>query len=95
MGSKARNFELSENGDPRVWVVWAVSGTGAHQPILVAICSTEEVADRYRPAVEQNFEGARFHAEEAPVDHLFGAVDVRSVAFRTAMREIRRRRGGG
>lgn len=87
------NFELTRNGEPCVWVVWAVSGTGSHQPILVAICSDEETAERYRPAVEQNFEGARFHAEEALVNHLFGAVDLRSVAFRTAMREIRRRRG--
>lgn len=92
--AKVLNFELTESGDPCVWVVWAVSGKGEHEPILVAICSSEETADRYRPAVEQNFVGARFHAEQAPVDHLFGAVDMRSVAFRTAMRAIRRRRGG-
>lgn len=91
---KATHFEIADNGEPCVWVVWAVSSDGSHQPILVAICSTEERAERYRPAIAPNFKGARFHAEQANVDHLFGEVDMRSVAFRTAMRETRRKQSG-
>jgi hypothetical protein len=95
MTLRATTFEVADNGEPRVWVVWAVSTDGSHQPMLVAICSSEERAERYRPAIAPNFNGARFHTEPAPVDHLFGEADLGSVAFRTAMREIRRKRSSG
>jgi hypothetical protein len=89
---KATHFEIADNGEPCVWVVWAVSSDGSHEPVLVAICSSEKRAERYRPAIAPNFNGARFHTEQANVDHLFGQVDLRSVAFRMAMREMRRKR---
>lgn len=73
---------------PVTWIVWAVSGESA---TLVAICSREEVTERYRPLVEQIHPGAAFHVEKAPVDHVFGAADLKSLAFRAARAAARKR----
>lgn len=73
---------------PVTWIVWAVSNETA---TLVAICSREDVTERYRPLVEQVHPGAIFHAEKAPVDHVFGAADLRSLAFRAARAAARKR----
>ncbi len=89
----AMRYAESERGDPCVWVVWALARDGSREPILTAIFSSAARADSFRDAIEDGVDGFRFHAERAPVDHLFGRADLRSIAFRAAMKDIRRNRG--
>lgn len=69
------------------WVVWAFK-VGDIQ--LAAICTTEEIANRYVANITSEYPEHRLYAERAPLDHLFGGSDLRSVAFRAATSKYRR-----
>jgi len=79
---QAPKFEQDERGDIRLYVVWALR---PGQPQIVAICSSRKVAGRYKPFVTEHHVGARFFVEPVIVDHLFGAGDIQSVAFRASV----------
>lgn len=68
------------------WVVWAMK-PGDLQ--LAAICTTSVIANRYRRDLREVYPDHRLTVERAPMDHTFGASDLRSVAFRASMREHR------
>lgn len=55
-----------------IWVVWAVK-PGAVR--LIAICSTEEIADRYAANLPPGLSEFRSWKERAPIDHSFGFAD--------------------
>lgn len=74
------------DGIPRCWVVWAMKPGDLR---LVAICTSTELADRYVEEAGALFPEHRLAAENAPVDHLFGGSDLRSVAFRASIAEAR------
>lgn len=77
------------DGIPQCWVVWAMKPGDLR---LVAVCSSQEIADRYVEQAVSLFPDHRLAAENAPVDHLFGGSDLRSVAFRASIAEARRGR---
>ncbi len=68
-----------------IWVVWALKPDAPTPIQLVAVCSSEEAAKRYEAATDL-YPGARLVSERAPLDHLFGAADLRSVVHRSARR---------
>ncbi len=74
------------DGIPRCWVVWAMKPGDLR---LVAICTSRKMADGYVEQAASLFPDYRLAAEDAPVDHLFGGSDLRSVAFRASMAEAR------
>lgn len=87
--SARKPLTYQDDGEgPTTWIVWAVTPEAA---TLVAICSREDITERYRPLVEQVHPGATFHAEQAPVDHVFGAADLRSLKYRAARKAARER----
>jgi len=71
-------LETDERGDIYVRLVWALR---PNRPQIVAVCSSDEIAERYRPAVERNHPGAVFHVERVPLDHHFGAKDIQSMIY--------------
>lgn len=55
-----------------IWVVWAVKPGEVR---LIAICSTEAIADRYAAHLPPGLSGFRSWKERAPIDHSFGFAD--------------------
>lgn len=72
-------LEVDGRGDAYVRLVWALR---PGKPQIVAVCSSDETAERYRPAVERQHPGAVFHVERVPLDHHFGARDIQSALYR-------------
>ena len=70
------------------WIVWAMK-PGEANPRVLAICTTEELAKSYETACASP--DHRTAVEKAPLDHVFGAADTRSVAFRASLRKARQR----
>lgn len=81
--AEERDARLKYEGrDILLQVVWSLK---PGQPQIVAICSSSEVAERYRPYVEQHHKG-QFYVEEAYLDHAFGRRDVQTAIYRAAIR---------
>ncbi|ODO44191.1 hypothetical protein A5M97_13275 [Streptococcus pneumoniae] len=74
---------VDARGDIRVQLVWAIQ---VGRPQIVAVCSSVEIAERYRPFVAEHHRGAMFGVEEVLIDHLFGANDLQSVVYRAALK---------
>lgn len=54
-----------------VWLVWALHGATSRVE-LIAICTTEEIAMRYRDGVGKRTEFIRQYVEKVLVNHLYG-----------------------
>lgn len=66
----------------KVWIVWALAPGDLR---VVAICTTASIARRYHSDAAPLFPNHRLAVEIAPLDHIFGASDLKSVAFRAAI----------
>jgi len=74
------------NGDITLEVVWSLK---VGQPTIIAICSSDEIAERYRPYAEQRV-GGTFYVEHVLLDHAFGRRDVQSAIYKAAAIRARR-----
>lgn len=71
-----------DRGDIALHVVWALK---PGQPQIVAICSSDDIAARYRPFVEAHHKG-QYYVEKVYLDHAFGRRDVQSAVYAAALR---------
>lgn len=78
-----QQLEIDERGDITVYVVWSIK---PGRPLIVAICTSEEIAKRYRPFAEQHHQGV-FYVEPVLLDHAFGRRDLQSAIYATAIRK--------
>jgi hypothetical protein len=86
--ARALAYETDASG-AWCWVVWAISETRAQ---LAAICSTEAEAKRQIENVPHIYPDCWAMHERAPVNHSFGAADLKSLHWRSALSGVRRRR---
>lgn len=70
-----------ERGDIELHVVWSLK---PGQPQIVAVCSSPEIAERYRSYVDSHHRG-QFYVELVYLDHAFGRRDIQSTIYRAAL----------
>jgi len=82
MNTSERDPRLTydDRGDIELNVVWSLK---PGQPQIVAICSSVEIAERYKPHVEQNH-GGMFYVERVWLDHAFGRRDMQTTIYKAA-----------
>lgn len=71
-----------DRGDIVLHVVWSLK---PGRPQIVAICSSAEIAERYKPYAEQQHKGM-FYVEQVWLDHAFGRKDMQSSIYAAAMK---------
>lgn len=77
------SLTFDERGDLHLWLVWALK---PGQPQIIAVCTDEATAERYKPIAPQILPGSTCWIEECVANHLFGNRDVQSSIYRAANR---------
>lgn len=75
-------LQYDDRGDINAFVAWALK---PGQPTIVAVCTSAEICERYRPVAEVHHR-ATFYVEPIMLDHAFGRRDVQSAIYAAAMK---------
>lgn len=75
----AQDLQFSDRGDLELKLVWALK---PGQPKIIAVCTQNEAAERYKAVANIVVPGATGYIEDCVANHAFGRNDIQSAVYR-------------